>query len=171
MKSVNIYRIFNYVTQSTKCNANSYHKKILIYFDKGVSAYSAFGCRSKFKNILTNVDVDFISGHEIQNSDWEDNTVAIVIPGGRSKPYYGSLGKGGNKRITNFVNSGGGFLGICAGAYYASDKTEFELGTKSEIVLDGELNFFQGNLKARHTVITNIVIIPARSRSGTNFLD
>jgi glutamine amidotransferase-like uncharacterized protein len=43
-----------------------------------------------------------------------------------------------------FVSQGGGYLGLCAGAYYACARVEFEPGTRLEVVGDRELAFFPG---------------------------
>jgi glutamine amidotransferase-like uncharacterized protein len=45
---------------------------------------------------------------------------AVVFPGGNAYGY--SKGLSGNEtKVTGFVNDGGGYLGICAGSYYAAD--------------------------------------------------
>jgi glutamine amidotransferase-like uncharacterized protein len=43
-----------------------------------------------------------------------------------------------------FVQSGGAYLGLCAGAYYATARVVFEPGTPMEVVGDRELAFFPG---------------------------
>lgn len=43
-----------------------------------------------------------------------------------------------------FVTQGGSYLGLCAGAYYACARVEFEPGTPLEVVGDRELAFFPG---------------------------
>lgn len=50
---------------------------------------------------------------------------AIVVPGGRSRRQALSLEEAGREAIRYFVRNGGGYLGICGGAYLAcSDHTE-----------------------------------------------
>ncbi|MBA2649382.1 MAG: hypothetical protein H0U75_07265 [Legionella sp.] len=142
----NFHKIFNPLPRIFSRTANASAKKLLIYLDQGVSSYSAYSCLSRFQHLLkpSLVSVSFISSHAIKNENWEQNTLALVIPGGRSKPYYLSLGEQGNQRIMEYVNAGGSYLGLCAGAYYASKKTQFEIGSPLELQLECGLNFFQG---------------------------
>lgn len=49
--------------------------------------------------------------------------------------------------FTGYVQSGGSYLGLCAGAYYASSQVEFEPGSTLEVVGDRELDFFPGTAR------------------------
>jgi hypothetical protein len=46
--------------------------------------------------------------------------------------------------VTGFVNSGGSYLGLCAGAYYACSRVQFEEGSRLQVVGDRELAVFPG---------------------------
>lgn len=48
----------------------------------------------------------------------------LIIPGGYTSTYVSSLGKEGFDKIREFVASGGGYIGICAGAYLAAKIVE-----------------------------------------------
>ena len=62
--------------------------------------------------------------------------------------YCRTLNGEGNRRIIQYVNSGGAFLGLCAGGYYGSQRCEFEVGDrKMEVVGDRELAFFPGTCR------------------------
>ena len=51
----------------------------------------------------------------------------------------------GNRRIGQYVERGGNYLGFCAGAYYGSTRCEFEEGNKKlEVVGNRELAFYPG---------------------------
>lgn len=51
----------------------------------------------------------------------------------------------GNRRIKQYVQMGGKYLGLCAGGYYGSGRCEFEIGKKAmEVAGDRELAFFPG---------------------------
>jgi len=52
-----------------------------------------------------------------------------------------------NPSIRSYVEQGGAYLGICAGAYYASRRIEWETGTKLEISGERPLGFFDGVCK------------------------
>lgn len=67
------------------------------------------------------------------------------MPGGADLGYCRTLNGEGNRRISQYVNRGGAYLGLCAGGYYASKRCEFEAGKQSmEVVGDRELGFYPG---------------------------
>jgi len=58
-----------------------------------------------------------------------DAFAAVVFPGGSATKQSNSLGAEGQERVRAFVRGGGGYLGICAGAYLAaSEPTRYGLG-------------------------------------------
>lgn len=60
-------------------------------------------------------------------------------------PYCQALGLEGAKIIESWVRSGGRYLGVCAGAYYAAEKIEFAVDNDEyKIVADRDLGFFAG---------------------------
>lgn len=114
---------------------------ILIYNDKGASSV----CVQALVDFLSpQHDVKCISGNDLQKTDWIQNTKALIIPGGRSAPFYKTLGSCGNQNIREWVEQGGTYFGICAGAYYACAETIFAKGLPLELTLPGKLNFFSG---------------------------
>lgn len=59
--------------------------------------------------------------------------------------YCRTLNGEGNRKISQYVNRGGNYLGFCAGGYYGSQKCEFEVEDKKMAVVgDRELGFFPG---------------------------
>ena len=46
--------------------------------------------------------------------------------------------------FTGWVERGGAYLGLCAGAYYAASRCEFEPGSELEVIGERELCFFPG---------------------------
>jgi biotin--protein ligase len=114
---------------------------ILIYNDKGASLV----CVQALVDFLsTKHDVKCVCGDDLQKKEWMQNTRALIIPGGRSLPFYDTLGSRGNQHIREFVEQGGTYVGICAGAYYACAETIFAQGLPLELTLPGELHFFSG---------------------------
>jgi biotin--protein ligase len=68
-----------------------------------------------------------------------------VFPGGADLPYCRALDGAGNRRIRQYVQGGGLYIGFCAGAYYASGRCEFMVGDPMmEVVGDRELAFYPG---------------------------
>ncbi len=54
------------------------------------------------------------------------------------------LGQNGCQQIRNFVEAGGYYIGICAGAYFASEFIEFDLNGELEVLGERILKFFPG---------------------------
>lgn len=115
---------------------------IVIYNDEGVSTDSVNALTDYFQKTDT---VKCVSALDVQKNIWINDAKLFIMPGGRSLPFYKSLGADGNKNIVDFVLRGGCYLGLCAGAYYACQKTLFAEGFPLELKLSGELNFFEGN--------------------------
>lgn len=89
-------------------------------------------------------DVQLVTPKTIKSEPWTNNCALLVLPGGRDLPYLHDLGGMGNRRIREWVEGGGSYLGICAGAYYACSSIEFEIGTSLEVAGERELAFFDG---------------------------
>jgi len=65
------------------------------------------------------VQTALVSAEEIKAGCLEDFDV-LAMPGGKCAEQSGVLGPEGRLQITAFVENGGGYLGICAGAFLAS---------------------------------------------------
>jgi biotin--protein ligase len=67
----------------------------------------------------------------------------LAFPGGADRPWLEPLAGRGNDNIRRFVESGGTFLGVCAGAYYACRRIDFD-GVGLRTVADRDLGLFPG---------------------------
>ncbi len=76
-----------------------------------------------------------------------NKTFVLVIPGGADLYYCEKLNGEGNRRIRNFVERGGAYLGICAGAYYGCSALEWAKDTRDEISGKRELALFSGTAR------------------------
>jgi len=92
-----------------------------------------------------NFTVETVSGNEIKSGALDDFDI-LVCPGGSGSP-FDDLGMNGINRIRDFIENGGGYLGICAGALYASDYfvwkgvPSFEPPFDEDIVMGTNMNF------------------------------
>lgn len=79
-----------------------------------------------------------------KNLQLDDRFFLFVLPGivGEQSHYYSSVGEKGNKQIRSFVENGGIFLGLCAGAYYACTKTLYHSFSGAQKVKEPGLDFF-----------------------------
>ena len=65
-----------------------------------------------------------------------DDVDVLIQPGGSGSKQGRNLGKEGREKIRDFVREGGGFIGICAGAYLASADYDWSLDILDAKVLD-----------------------------------
>lgn len=69
----------------------------------------------------------------------------FIMPGGADLFYCEKLNGAGNQAIRAYVETGGTYLGICAGAYYACRRIEWATRDKAEAICgERELGFFPG---------------------------
>ncbi|GAA5855700.1 hypothetical protein JCM9279_003307 [Rhodotorula babjevae] len=121
---------------------------VLVYDGSGVAAASRDNLVRALRAFLAHrYDVQLVTPKQIKDEPWTNNCALLVFPGGRDLPYLFDLSPRGNRRIRDWVEQGGRYLGICAGAYYACSAIEFEVGTPLEVTGERELSFFPGVCK------------------------
>lgn len=117
---------------------------MLIYDGVGVSQTSLSHTIYSLKRLLApRYAVQTVTAEVLISHPWAPTCALLVIPGGRDVPYVEALSRAA-KRIESYVRGGGSYLGLCAGAYFASARVEWEVGTKQEVVGDRPLRFFPG---------------------------
>jgi biotin--protein ligase len=119
---------------------------ILVYADQGVDGG---GLKQLIQSLKVSVDhnthiVKRIDANALLSSEWEKESSLLIIPGGRDLFYHALLDGKGTERIRAFVENGGSYLGICAGAYFASSSILFEKGGPLEVTGKRSLQFFPG---------------------------
>ncbi len=124
--------------------ASSSSGVVYVYDDEGVGRQSLKQTLAMFAHSLPNHSVKTIGADKVIANDWSKDAVLFVMPAGADLPYVKKLNGTGNKNIRNFVEKGGAYLGICAGAYYGSAYVEFDKGGELEVLGDRELAFFPG---------------------------
>ncbi|KAL9939054.1 hypothetical protein V8E36_001867 [Tilletia maclaganii] len=132
---------------------------VLVYDGPGVSISALTHTLRTLRRLLPAYDIQTTNARTLAVEPWQSSTALLVLPGGRDLPYVRSLselfsqadlGAGQARRradeeIARFVQAGGSFLGICAGAYFASGRCIFEPGTDMEVIGDRPaLRFFPG---------------------------
>lgn len=109
--------------------------QILVYVDQGVDGG---GLKQLISSLKQEVDLSIhnisrIDAKELVKREWEKEARLLIIPGGRDCFYHTALDGAGTEKIRSFVQEGGGYLGICAGAYFAASSIEFEKGGALEV--------------------------------------
>jgi glutamine amidotransferase-like uncharacterized protein len=112
-------------TAKTVSSTSTKTVRVLVYNGNGAIT----SCVSGIKTALTSVNNNnLVSGYKFTyatstsiSSSILSNYDLLVMPGGSSGKYYlNSLSSSAKSAIKNFVYSGHGFLGICAGGYAGS---------------------------------------------------
>lgn len=75
----------------------------------------------------------------------------LVFPGGSGSGQSKSLGEAGMKNVRDFVNNGGGYVGICAGAYLACSNFSWGLGILNAGTVSNKWRRGQGIVDAEAT--------------------
>lgn len=123
---------------------------VLVYSGVGVSQSCLLHLKTSLKTLLSpHYDVLSVSAQSLANDPWTDNCALLAFPGGRDLGFLSSLGERGCKRIADWVHQEGGrYLGLCAGAYFASSNIEFESGRAGfEVQGERPLKFFGGTCR------------------------
>lgn len=119
-------------------------RQILIYADKGVGPLSLRYTKKAFKSYEASFLVKCVKKEELLFSDWEQKTSLIVFPGGLDTYYHEYLKGTICQKIRSFVEKGGCYLGVCAGAYYGAYQINFDEGGKYATRATRQLQFFEG---------------------------
>lgn len=115
-------------------------KNIVIYQDDGVAE---FGLRA-LAHFFREDDVWFCTADAVIDGRVLGMADVFVMPGGADLPYCRKLDGAGNANIRGFVENGGTYLGICAGAYYACREIAYHKGADDGICGPRELAFVDG---------------------------
>jgi len=103
--------------------------RIAIYSDQKSFA-SAGGLAHAFqKSLGEETEILSLTADELLNNNVLDETIsAFVLPGivGEHSLYHSHIGERGNDIIRSYVDRGGVFMGLCAGAYYAASVIEYK---------------------------------------------
>jgi len=109
----------NMITETTQGTV-----KVAVYGGPGVWEPSRIAIVNMYEWVGASVTVVYasdVTGGGLVNYD------VFVMPGGNAWDQYVGLGyEEGASKIRNFVSNGGGYIGICAGAYFACDYIVWE---------------------------------------------
>jgi glutamine amidotransferase-like uncharacterized protein len=97
-----------------------------------VAVYSGAGAQDNMKlryviDYFPKLVCEFVSPEEIRSGILNQFDV-VILPGGAGNVQAGALQASGRDIIKKFVTDGGGYIGICAGAYLATDGFPWSLG-------------------------------------------
>src|SRR4051794_40643758 len=111
-----------------------------VYHDQGTGEFSRAALLAA---LATRFRVRRIYASEILASDaWHASTELLAFPGGADLPYARLLDGAGTASMLRYVEAGGAFLGVCAGAYYVSRRIAFDGQSPDAITGQRELALF-----------------------------
>jgi len=100
--------------------------KVAIYLGKGTTK-DAVDLVSKGVQSIPDSTVKIVSGEELGTLDLKPFDV-VIFCGGSGMSQSQGIGDAGRHNIREYVRGGGGYLGICAGAYLACSNFSWGLG-------------------------------------------
>ena len=142
--------------------------KILIYIDEGTFDGTSRLVRAIAQQIVpATYEMRVVMADDLKHDGalFED-AIVFVMPGGADLPFCKALNGDPNKRIRRFVEAGGVYLGICAGAYYACREIAFHAGTDGAICGARELRFVDAIAVGSLPSLTGGVAYDATPRSA-----
>lgn len=104
-----------------------------VYIDKGAGPSSKDLLRALAK--VENVSVTKLTAEQIRSGGLAGLDI-LMHPGGSGGDQGRNLDEPGRERVRNFVREGGGYVGICAGAYLASAQYPWSLNLLDAKVVD-----------------------------------
>lgn len=121
-------------------------KTVLIYKGKGSNIKSSPLLLKALQHTLKKdtYDIRYVYPEEVIKGAWATECALIAFGGGFDLGYIESLGSEGISKIRDFVKSGGAYLGLCAGAYFACSHIEFDKGGPLEVTGPRDLSFYPG---------------------------
>ena len=67
-----------------------------------------------------------LTAAQLNDGSFADQVRCLLMPGGWAEPYTHDIGPQGVAHVRRFVERGGGYVGICAGAFYACATIRWE---------------------------------------------
>ena len=118
--------------------------EIFIYHGPGVSEESFQQAFYTVHKLTPSYKMQQITFDEISQKKWINHAALLVIPGGRDLPYVQYLSGQNTDIIKDYIKNGGSFLGLCAGAYFASGSIEFDKNGPLKVIGERNLALFPG---------------------------
>ncbi len=114
----------------------------LLYKGEGASPICVAYLQSAL--IKRGIGLELIDDRHFLQEGWDKYIDLLIMPGGRDLPYHKKFAGKINRKIKQFVEGGGAYWGICAGAYFGASFVEFDKDGPLEVVGERELGFFPG---------------------------
>lgn len=100
--------------------------KVAIFRGKGASAKGITAVSTLMKE-MKGIEFEIVTGEQVRDGKLSDFD-AVIFVGGGAKRQAGALEEAGRSKVIEFIEQGGGYVGICAGAYLAGSGMKDYLG-------------------------------------------
>lgn len=121
--------------------------RVAIYKDKGTTTRGPVNIEKSLQN-QPGFSYTYVKASDIRAGVLAKYDV-VVLPGGTASTASKTLGEEGRKAIVDYVKGGGGYLGVCAGAYLATCRKAGDLRLINAYPAGG--NFGDGMTRIRLT--------------------
>ncbi len=111
----------------------------------GVCYNSVQGLRTMFKTFAPHLDVVEMSAATFNPTEWRCGDV-IVMPGGRCSIWDTLIGEHIGA-IREHVERGGRYLGVCAGAFFASSSSDYRIPGVRPLLRERTLSLVKGSAR------------------------
>ena len=120
--------------------------RVALYRGKGDSVRGQHNTQIVLSYEGSGINVENITADEVQNGLNRSKYDVIFFPGGGGRSQSNALGEIGRENIRKFISMGGGYIGVCAGAYLALGHNELNIsGAYAEVTYHGKSSRGDGN--------------------------
>jgi glutamine amidotransferase-like uncharacterized protein len=109
--------------------------RVALYVDRGVGKKTGPPALKKEIHETADIEVTVVHARDVEEGKLASFDV-LLMPGGSASREARGLEKKGRRAIREFVRAGGGYVGICAGAYLASSSYPWSLHLVPATVAD-----------------------------------
>ena len=119
--------------------------KVAVYDDVGATG-KGIPCVSDIMGKISDIKITKLKGADIAAGGLKGYDL-VMFTGGSGSAEAGGLGEKGREEVRAFVRNGGGYVGICAGAYLACSGFEWGLGVLNAKTVSPKWRRGQGEVK------------------------
>jgi glutamine amidotransferase-like uncharacterized protein len=119
--------------------------KVAVYDDKGATG-KGIPCVTEIMSKTADIKLTRLKGADIAAGGLKGYDL-VMFTGGSGSAEAAGLGEQGREEVRDFVRNGGGYVGICAGAYLACSGFEWGVGVLNAKTVSSKWRRGQGEVK------------------------
>ena len=119
--------------------------KVAVYDDKGATG-KGIPCVTEIMSRTADIKLTRLKGADIAAGGLKGYDL-VMFTGGSGSAEAAGLGEKGREEVRDFVRNGGGYVGICAGAYLACSGFEWGVGVLNAKTVSSKWRRGQGEVK------------------------